>query len=473
MKRNSLAVRLAAGATVWSVAVLLAGGLILSSLFRTSVEDNFDARLFALLESLVATTEVVTTEAASTEAASTEAASTQVATAGLVLTRPLAEPLFDQAYSGWYWQIEAADGSTTLRSRSLFDQALPPAPAAGPPGRYAAPGPDNQSLRVVTRTIVLPAMTTPFQFRVGADTDAVERQIRRFNRTLAWALGLLGLGLVSAVLIQVRFGLQPLRRIGVDLAAIRLGRARRLAGTYPAEVAPLAAELNNLIDHNAAVVERARTHVGNLAHALKTPLSVLANEAHTGQAQGSEGALAQTVTRQTDQMRRLVDRHLARARTAATRGVLGARTDVGAVASDVARAVQRIHAESAIDIATACPPDLAFAGESEDLEEMVGNLLDNAAKWARSRVRLSARPDGRDLAIRIEDDGPGLPADQYDTALRRGARLDERVPGSGLGLAIVRDIAELYGGALVLEAGSMQGLCARLRLPAAPTQEDH
>ena len=453
MRRNSVAVRLTGGAAVWSVAVLVAGGLILSSLFRTSVEDNFDGRLVALLESLVATTET-----------SPES--------GLVLTRPLAEPRFDQAYSGWYWQIEGADGAI-LRSRSLFDQALPQgptggptgAPADGPPGRYAGNGPDGQRLRIVARAIVLPGAPAPARFHVGADTADVERQIRRFNRTLVWSLGLLGLGLVSAVMIQVRFGLQPLRRVGRDLAAIRQGRARRLEGVYPAEVAPLASELNGLIEHNAAVVERARTHVGNLAHALKTPLSVLANEAHGDG--GGGGALAATVAKQTDQMRRLVDHHLTRARTAATGGVLGARTEVAPVVADVARAVTRIHAGRAVDIACDCPPDLAFAGEAQDLEEMVGNLLDNAAKWARAQVRLTARRDGGGLVVAIEDDGPGLDAAQIEAALRRGTRLDEQVPGSGLGLAIVHDIAELYGGSLALEPATLNGLRATLRLPAA------
>ena len=454
MQRNSLAVRLAGGAAVWSVAVLLAGGLILSSLFRSSVEDNFDGRLVALLESLVATTETAPD-------------------AGLVLTRPLAEPRFDQAYSGWYWQIEGADGAV-LRSRSLFDQALPQGPTGGPtgapadglPGRYAGNGPDGQTLRIVARAIVLPGAGAPARFRVGADTTDVARQIRRFNRTLAWSLGLLGLGLVSAVLIQVRFGLQPLRRIGRDLAAIRQGRARRLEGVYPAEVAPLASELNGLIEHNAAVVERARTHVGNLAHALKTPLSVLANEADGDGGDGG-GALAAAVAKQTDQMRRLVDHHLTRARTAATGGVLGTRTEVAPVVADVARAVARIHAHRAIDIACDCPADLALAGEAQDLEEMVGNLLDNAAKWARVRVRLTARRDGGVLVIAIEDDGPGLDAAQIEAALRRGTRLDEQVPGSGLGLAIVHDIAELYGGSLALEPATLKGLRATLRLPAA------
>ncbi len=440
MRRNSLALRLAGGAAVWSVAVLLAGGLILSSLFRTSVEDNFDARLDALLESLVATAETA-------------------AEGGVALARPLAEPRFDQAYSGWYWQIDAADGAS-LRSRSLFDQALP-APADGI-RRYQAAGPDGQTLRVVARAIVLPETSGPARFRVAADTGDVERQISRFNRTLTWALGLLGLGLVSAVLIQVRFGLQPLRRIGADLAAIRRGGAQRLEGVYPAEVAPLAAELNGLIEHNAAVVERARTHVGNLAHALKTPLAVLSNEA-----QGATGGLADAVSRQTEQMRRLVDHHLIRARTAATGGVLGARVEVGRVVTDVARAVARIHAGSAIDVAADCPPDLIFAGAPEDLEEMVGNLLDNAAKWADGKVRLTARRDGGVLSLTVEDDGPGLAPEQVETVLRRGARLDEQVPGSGLGLAIVRDIAELYGGGLALERSALGGLGATLRLPAA------
>jgi signal transduction histidine kinase len=444
MKPNSLAFRLVAGAALWVIAALAVGGVILSSLFRDSVEQNFDARLIGLLESLVAVSE---------------------AEPGgpLRLTRPLGEPHFDQAYSGWYWQIGTVDGQL-VRSRSLFDQALDTGTLADQDavGRSIGAGPDGEVLRVVARDIVLPGFDTPMRFTVAADLSGVEREVQRFNSTLAWSLGVLGLGLIVAVLIQVRYGLQPLRRIRAALAEIRLGRADRLKGRFPAEVTPLADELNALLAHNAVVVERARTHVGNLAHALKTPLSVLANEAGT-----ANGRLAESTARQVALMRRQVDHYLVRGRTAASGDVLGARTEVGAVLADLCRALTKIHAERPVAVETDCSAYLAFRGERQDLEEMLGNLLDNAFKWAATRVRVGADSHGGRLRLSVEDDGPGLPADERERVLQRGARLDETMPGSGLGLAIVRDIARLYGGDIALESSALGGLRAVLELPAA------
>ena len=254
--------------------------------------------------------------------------------------------------------------------------------------------------------------------------------------------------MIGAVLVQVRFGLEPLRRMGRALGAIRGGATARLEGAFPAEIEPLAAELNALLDHNEALVERARTHVGNLAHGLKTPLSVLTNEAGR-----SQGPLAELVGRQVALMRRQVDHHLARARAIATGSILGARTDVLPVLRDLERTLERIYADKALAIELACPPELAFRGARQDLEEMLGNLLDNACKWAAASVavRVEAAPE-QVLQIAIEDDGPGLPASRRAEVLERGRRLDEQVPGTGLGLAIVADLAQLYGGRLVLDA---------------------
>jgi signal transduction histidine kinase len=225
-------------------------------------------------------------------------------------------------------------------------------------------------------------------------------------------------------------------------------------------VAPLAQELNALLSHNAAVVERARTHVGNLAHALKTPLSVLMNEAAVG-----NEAITETVRKQTELMRRQVDHYLVRARTAATGGVLGARSDVAQVVDDLHRTLAIIHRDRALDIRTTCPPALLFRGERQDLEEILGNLMDNACKWADSRVAVTAHVEAGRLVIDVDDDGPGLAPEQRSKVLERGTRLDESVPGSGLGLAIVRDIAGLYDGQLQLGQAPLGGLRATLVLP--------
>ncbi len=442
---NSLALRLVLAAALWIGAALLIGGLVLSAIFRDYAERTFDGRLTVLLDSLIAVTEL------------DEQGRPK-------LTRGIGEPRFDMPYSGWYWEI-AVGSSPLLRSRSLWDESLPlTAQLDATDALFAdVDGPNDENLRLVEREIGLPAARERFRYAVGGDRGEIDDEVRRFNATLGWSLGTLGLGLLTALLLQVRFGLQPLRRMRQAIVAVRTGRAQRLDGEFPVEIEPLSDELNILIDHNAAVLERARTQVSNLAHALKTPLSVLTNEA------GGAGAdpLAETVKRQTTAMRRHVDHYLARARAAAATRVLGVRTDVAPVVEDLRRTIERIYVDRAIRVDAEAAPGLAFRGERQDLEEMLGNLIDNACKWARARVSIGARADGDRILLTIDDDGPGLPADQRAAVFDRGTRLDESVPGSGLGLAIVRDIAELYHGAIALEDSPLGGLRAVLALPAA------
>jgi signal transduction histidine kinase len=443
MRRNSLAFRLVAGAAVWCALWLSAGGYALSTVFGRTVERNFDVRLGVLLEGLVAGSELAEDR-------------------GLQLRPQLGEPRFDQPLSGWYWQI--SDGERVVRrSPSLWDARLPV--DLGPDRPVAARdtvGPDGQPLRLLARPITLPGADTAFIYAVAGDRREIQADRQIFNRLLAFALAVLFAGVVGAVLVQVRFGLEPLRRIGRALSGIRAGKAARLEGEFPAEIAPLATELNALLDHNEALVERARTHVGNLAHGLKTPLSVLTNEAGR-----SQGPLAELVARQVALMRRQVDHHLARARAIATGTILGARTDVLPVLDDLRRTLGRIYAEKALAIDLDCPPDVAFRGARQDLEEMLGNLLDNACKWARARVSVRVELAGEQLQVGIEDDGPGLPPARRAEVLARGRRLDEQVPGTGLGLAIAADLAQLYRGRLVLEEAEGGGLRALLTLPAA------
>jgi signal transduction histidine kinase len=441
---NSLALRLVLAAALWIGAALLVGGLILSAIFRDYAERTFDGRLTVLLDSLIAVTELDDQGRPK-------------------LTRGIGEPRFDIPYSGWYWEI-AVGSSPLLRSRSLWDESLPlsvQAEAAEP--LFAdVDGPNDENLRLVEREIGLPAARERFRYAVGGDRSEIDDEVRRFNTTLGWSLSILGLGLLTALLLQVRFGLQPLRRMRQAIVAVRTGRAQRLDGEFPVEIEPLSNELNILIDHNAAVLERARTQVSNLAHALKTPLSVLTNEAGAG-----ADPLAETVKRQTTAMRRHVDHYLSRARAAAATRVLGVRTEVAPVVEDLRRTLERIYVDRAIRVEAEAAPGLAFRGERQDLEEMLGNLIDNACKWARTRVAVSARADGDRILLTIDDDGLGLPADQRAAVFNRGTRLDESVPGTGLGLAIARDIAELYHGAISLEDSPLGGLRALLTLPAA------
>jgi signal transduction histidine kinase len=455
LRLNSLAARLIAAAAVWTMLALAVGGFVLSGAFRSVALENFDAGLKADMDGLVAAAE-------------------PDENGGVILQDRFVNRRFDRVYSGLYFQIKPAEAGQPggQISRSLFDRGITPTSEEKQGALtygYAA-GPENQQLRVLLQRVEFPIASTPDQndskvytFLVAGDLAGVDAQSSAFNGTLIWSFVLLGLGLVVAILLQVRIGLLPLRRLKDALHRIRDGKAQRLEGEFPAEIAPLAGELNSLIEHSAEIVARARTHVSNLAHFLKTPLSVLASEADAAE---NDSGLADQVRRQVDVMRRQVDHYLARARAAGSVSVLGNRTAVAPVLNDLAHVLTRIHAARDIVIDAECPPELSFRGERQDLEEMAGNLMDNACKWARHRVQIRAMTDGARLVLSVEDDGPGLSPEERSRVGERGERLDESVPGSGLGLAIVRDISKLYAGFLVLEASELGGLKAQLTLPA-------
>jgi len=439
------------------VLCLVVGGFVLSDIFQSAVQENLDDRLFFDLDGLVTAAEVDAPE-------------------HVTLQGRFADPRFERVFSGWYWQIEPdmaqLPESQPQTSRSLWDQTLMPenmTPGANNSLWGYARGPDGQRVRVVERLIALPRTaegredTQTFRFTVAGDLTETEADVARFNRTLFWSFAAFSLGLLAAIAIQVRVGLMPLRRVSESLARIREGRARQLEGKFPSEIAPLVSELNSLIAHSAEVVGRARAHVANLAHFLKTPLTVLANEASA-----ERGPLAETVSRQVTSMRRQVDHYLARARAAGALDVLGSRTELAPVLGDLARVLKRMHPDKDLSIDVDVTPGLAFRGEREDLEEMAGNLVDNACKWARARIIVLARPlDGGRFSLIIEDDGPGLTPQERSRAMQRGERFDESVPGTGLGLAIVRDIAKLYGGNITLGESALGGLAATLELPGA------
>jgi signal transduction histidine kinase len=448
---RSLAGRLILAAAVWAALGLAAGGWVLSETFGLAMADNFDATLQTDLDGLIAAAE-------------------PDAYGSIAMRAQYLNRRFERAYSGLYWQIET-EGLPVTVSRSMFDNTLhPQGLKRGPGGSWGyAEGPLDQHLRVLVKHVKFPVRATrnPNDFRaytfiVAGDTASVDAAVKEFNSTIFWSFAALFFGFVAAVFIQVRVGLLPLRKVQQSLARIRDGSAQRLEGRFPAEIAPLAAELNSLIEHSSEVVGRARAHVSNLAHFLKTPLTVLAAEA-----EASPGPLADAVQKQVGVMRRQVDHYLTRARTAGALNVLGNRTPVAPVLEDLARVLRRIHAERGIAIAVTCPDDLHFRGERQDLEEMAGNLMDNGCKWARSRIAVAAvRLEGRSFRLVVEDDGPGLAPEDLGRELSRGERLDESVPGSGLGLSIVRDISKLYGGGLALGKADLGGLSAALTLPA-------
>lgn len=460
-KPESLTLRLLRLAALWVLAILIGGGVMLAQNFRGSVERAFDSRLEADLDNLIAAAEPGPRDE-------------------VIVLQGLIDPRFKRAFSGWYWQVRRAgddplEVAPLRKSGSLFgEQVLVTPQGEGPELRSGyVPGPDNQELRFVERDIILPSLGDPatgqiggvnrYVFTVAGQIADMREEIARFEQTLIVSIGILAGGLLFAVFLQLRFGLKPLTDVSAALQAIRAGKADRLQGAFPAEIAPLADELNKLLQHNAEIVERARTHVGNLAHFLKTPLTVMTNEAAA-----QKSPLADIVRRQSEIMRRQVDHYLARARTAASAGVLGAATEVAPVMDDLARTLARMYARRGVDVAVSCPPGLKFRGEQQDFEEMAGNLLDNACKFARSRVEAAVVREGRSaLRLTVSDDGPGLsPQERARVMERRGERLDESVPGSGLGLSIVRDISRMYGGGFALEESAMGGVAAVLTLPA-------
>ncbi len=442
--RGSLRFRLLATTLVWIALSIVLAGWTLSILFRSHVETQFHAELTTHLDQL---------------------------TANLVLddkgrpalSMPLSDPRFNRPFGGLYWQIDR-ETSAVMRSRSLWDQVLAvpeDMPVDGEVHRHRVAGPEGAMLGAVERVVRLDDVS--LRLIVAADEKLLIEPVARFDGVLWLTLGALGGGLAIAALMQVLVGLAPLRKLRIALGRVREGDAKQLEGAFPTELMPLVEEFNSVLTQNAEGVERARTQAGNLAHALKTPLSVLANAARS-----QDKNLAALVVAQVAVAQKQVDFQLTRAQAAAAVNVPGMRTPLREIVDGLVRAMLRIHAERALQLhVQPMAAELAFRGEAQDLQEMLGNLLDNACKWAVSRVEVQAGIDGDRLNIRIEDDGPGIAPEQREAMLRRGVRADEQVPGSGLGLAIVDDLARLYGGSVVLAESPLGGLAATLILPAS------
>lgn len=455
LRQPSLVRRLVILAAGWSLAVLLVSAIVLAMLFQQAAIRRFDQGLSELIDNLTA--------------------GTTIADKGEVIAPALTDLRALRAFSGKYWQIAepVAGGKlrVLVRSRSLWDSELK-APAdivtrlnaePGRPVSYDTRGPLNEPLRAMSTQAKLPNRAAPVIFMAAEDRSPVDHDVRGFITATAVAFLLLGVGMIAAVVIQVRVGLNPLFALRREVASVRRGKAERVQRTYPTELSPLAEELNALMAYNQEVVERQRTHVGNLAHALKTPLSVMLTEARqTG------GPLADIVEAQAEAMRLQVDHHLRRARAAARTQGSGERTSVADVLDELSRTLERIFLDKGVEIDWDAEDDLFFLGERQDLLELAGNAMENAGKWCTGRVRVRAIPSTAErLKLTIEDDGPGLTAEQRDEVVQRGARLDETAPGSGLGLSIVDELARAYGGSLTLGQARLGGLLVELELPRA------
>lgn len=452
---RSLVMRLVRGAVLWALPLLLLTALTLTWLYRNTTYRSFDDPLVSAVTSLIA--------------------SAEVADGTLGLSRKPLDPRYQRALSGRYWLIgflqddgviEPISSSLSLYGESII---LPKADVRrlqnhqGEEIRSRADGPDsNEVLRLVARQVVLPNMQAPVVVVAAANSRPARQSVLSFALIASGLMLLISIGLITAVVTQVRSGLKPLFDLREKVADVREGRAAQVDGEYPQEIQPLANELNSLITHNKDVVERARTHVGNLAHALKTPLAVLQNEA-----QSSKMTPSEIVGRQTETMKNQVDHHLRRARAAARGQAIGVSAPVNETLEGLARTLERIYRDKHIDFDVDLEPDLIFRGEKRDLEEMAGNLMDNACKWTKTAIRVTSEIQGDDgqFIITVSDDGHGMPADQYKEAIKRGARLDEATPGSGFGLAIVDDLARAYKGKLTLGKSDMGGLKSMLELP--------
>lgn len=440
---GSLSRRMIIIATAWISLLLLAGGIALDRVLTNAVSDNFDDQMEYVLTAMIASSEIGPD-------------------GEIRLNRPLGDQRFLEPNSGLYYQI-SGQGKEPWPSRSLWDRTLKVDYSHDDTEPHFRNSDEFQGepLRILERVIVLPDSDTRWIFMVAASRESLDAQITELRTVLATAFAVLAFGLIILAALQTFYGLWPLRDVRREIAAMRSGRQHRLHDALPDEVMPMVNELNALLDHNEKQAEEARRHAGNLAHALKTPLTVIMNSA-TAQAPD----LAETVIREATTMRRQVDHHLARARAVGRRGHSHSRAEVWQSLESVERAVGRLYRHVRLDMAGS--KDLAVRVERQDLDEMLGNLVENAAKYGGGSVFVTVEDAGDMARILIEDDGRGIPEVERARIFDRGVRLDTSKPGTGLGMAIVRDVAEIYNGSIELdESEDMGGLLVRLELPKA------
>ncbi|MBB3139581.1 ATP-binding protein [Halomonas organivorans] len=438
--RWSLARRLLLAAGVLVLVVLPLAGAGLAYTFRESVTASFDERLDSMMRVLLAAVE------------------RDPLGGGLSVAPALGDPRFDRVFSGWYWQVGDGEGLTHV-SRSLWDQRLPLQEAAAGVVRRDITGPRGESLRLIERRVRLAGYPRPLRVGLAVSRQELDAEVARFEWLLWLSLLALGVLLLGGLAVQIRWGLAPLRRLHVDLRAVETGRAERLGTRLPAELAELAGAMNEVLARDRRLIERGRAAAGNLAHALKTPISVLRTLADR-----HPEPQRQRVRDELARLDEAVRHHLARASAAGGASLAGP-VPIAEVLAPVVDGLSRLAERRGIELDAELAPSLRVRVDAQDLQEMVGNLLENALHWARERVTLRVVVVDGEACLDVEDDGPGMTPEQREAALARGARLDERRSGSGLGLAIVEDLMALYDGRLTLETAPLGGLAARIRLP--------
>ncbi len=441
---RSLAFRIIVSSGVWLITALVITALLLVNSYRENAAHFLDSHVSIHLEEILD-------------------ASRLSETGQYTLAYEPSDPRYLDLYSGWYWEVRQF-GKTLARSKSLGESSLQTA-GIQPSGEvlvHELNGPVNDRLRVQIVTDELGPGLEPVVLLSSAPMAGVADELRDYSNKLIGSFILLGVGLLFAVFLQVRVALRPLRAVKSDIAQIREGKASKLPKSELEDVQTLCDELNHLLDHNAVLLKRARNQLGDLAHSVKNPLSVIQNEAKS--MRDERGSL---ILKQAGDISKNIDHYLSRARTFGTEKVLGARSAVKVTVADMVYVMQRIHKDDGLTIDCNDFQECWFRGEVQDLEEMLGNLMDNACKWAESRVRVDVISAGDRFLMSVEDDGPGIPEDQMENVMLRGHRLDESKPGHGQGLGIVKDIVALYGGKLTFERSSMGGLKVNVNLPAA------
>lgn len=439
--RLSISTRLIGIAVVTTLALLPLFGYALSRAFLASAESGFDRQVDAYLLFLAGRLD-----------------STQEG--DIVFSRQPGDDRFEQLHSGWYWQVSRS-GKVQESSRSLWDETLV-APAARPREPIALRGPGGEALRGAALDLTLGGLAEPVTLLVTGPRQQIDTEVASFNWLLVRSLGLLGLILVVALVAQIRWGLAPLRAMTEGLRQVRSGAAPRLDVRLPSDLSAVARAMNEVLAHQEELLERGRSVAGNLAHALKTPLATIRMKIDPLEA-------GHNLRADVAQIQRIVDHHLTLAAAAGRASGPSRRTALGESIEPVLAAVRMLHAERHIELHADLPSDLRVAVDAQDLQELAGNLVDNAAKWARTQVKLRASRLADDVLLRIEDDGPGIDESEREQVLSRGLRLDEQQPGSGLGLAIVKDLARLYRLQIDFDRASLGGLGVSIRFPGVPS----
>ena len=445
---RSLRARLIIVAATWVAVGVVVAGVLLSAVFREFLVEQFYDELHVHLDELQGLMEFN-------------------ADGQFHLQRPLSDPRYIAPLSGFYWEIQKG-GKLLARSTSLEGPMLRVPADGGADAQvhtHSITGPTGELL-IAERLRWLDTSGEPLRIIIGTAKRYLDDELQKFNKVLFWSLGGFALSMIGAAVLLLLYAMAPFAHLRASLAKVRSSAAPRLSGKFPEEVQPLIDDLNNLLSASGEQILRARAQAGNIAHGLKTPLAILVDEARQLEQKGEQHSAA-IIYDQCRRMQSQIDYQIARARAAASRAKPGTASSLADVVDSVVRALSRLHVERGLHIKNQVPAGTMVASETQDLSEMLANLVDNACKHAKSRVLvgISEQAPPGFVAVAIEDDGPGLPPEAWDVVFRVGGQWGDRSGGSGLGLPIVRDLVQLYGGKIKLGRSQLGGLCVRLELP--------